>query len=159
MHPFFSFHLLWEIWNFFFFNSIWENLGVRQHGEFSCLINFHEQWKSLWWYIEKIIKSCGILKFTGKFQGQGVWAWKLRFFVVFKWKYGLLLTIYGTEKGPIKTRELRRGAFVFAPKHESGKHLAPPHYGMLHLKNKKKVYFSLKFSTGIKFHDFLFKWN
>lgn len=36
--------------------------------------------------------------------------------------YGLLLTIVGTAKGPGQARELRRGAFIFAPKSESGKH-------------------------------------
>lgn len=36
--------------------------------------------------------------------------------------YGLSLTIVGTAKGPVQARELRRGAFIFAPKSESGKH-------------------------------------
>jgi len=36
--------------------------------------------------------------------------------------YGLSLTIVGTAKGPVQARELRRRAFIFAPKSESGKH-------------------------------------
>ncbi|CAD1474710.1 unnamed protein product, partial [Heterotrigona itama] len=39
--------------------------------------------------------------------------------------YGLLLTIVGTAKGPGQARELRRGAFIFAPKSESANIVDP----------------------------------